>query len=95
MLIICCINKKDLYSDVENEDTIRDFKVKNDKLKDQPIILVSAKNSDGIKELKDKIVEYSLNIINPKKQDSNTSTEIRSHSFPLVNQPIKKRKCCK
>ena len=90
--IICCINKKDQFSDVENAEIIKIFKEKNEKLKDKPIILVSAKTSDGIEELKNKINEYSSNIVDKKIneiQNENTSVDLNSK---LIKK--EKKKCC-
>ena len=84
--IICCINKKDLSSDAENEDSIKKYKEINNKLKDKPVFLVSAKTSYGIEELKNKINEYSINLIDKGK--INTKTKI------LQLEPKKKKKCC-
>ena len=85
--IICCINKKDLFSDAENEKTIKEFKEKNKKLEDKPIILVSAKTSEGIDKLKDKINEYSINIVDKKINEF----EIENNPFNLDYKQKNKR----
>ena len=41
--VICCINKKDMFSDAENNETLKNFKIINTSLKDEPLIIVSAK----------------------------------------------------
>ena len=41
--VICCLNKKDLISDAENEQILKSFKEANDKLIKYPILSVSAK----------------------------------------------------
>ena len=64
--IICCINKNDLFSDGEKEKIIKIYKEKNEKLKDKHIIFVSAKTADGIDDLKKKIKEYSIYIVDKK-----------------------------
>ena len=94
--VICCINKKDLFSDAENEKTIKEFKEKNKKLEDKPIILVSAKTSEGIDKLKDKINEYSINIVDKKINEF----EIENNPFNLDYKQKNKRdnkkdeECC-
>ena len=47
--IICCINKIDLVSDGEKKKVLNNFKSENSELKQQPIFLVSAKTSEGMK----------------------------------------------
>ena len=94
--IICCLNKKDLLSDAENEQILKSFKETNDKLKKYPILLVSAKTSDGIKELKSQIHEYTLNIIEEKKNENKeqnyiSSIERRKNSI-ILEPNIKKNK---
>jgi len=94
--VICCINKKDLFSDGENGEALKNFKKINSELKDKPIILVSAKTSDDIEELKNKIKEYSLNIIEIKKKAENQNSEnqnserLNGNNFKL--KPEKKGK---
>lgn len=73
--VICFINKIDLFSDGENDKALNNFKNINSELKDKPIMFVSAKTSDGIKELKNKIKEYSINIIEEKKNAENQNSE--------------------
>lgn len=85
--VICCINKKDLFTDAESEEIIKKFKEENEKLKDKPIILVSAKTSDGIKELNNKINEYSIDIID-KKINENQNESVSTH-FMLKNEKEK------
>ena len=90
--VICCINKKDQFSDAENAEVIKIFKEKNEKLKDKPIILVSALTSDGIEELKNKINEYSINIVDK------SLNETQDKNIPIIlnSKLIKKeeKKCC-
>ena len=85
--IICCINKKDLFSDAENEKTIKKFREKNKKLGDKPIILVSSLTSEGIDKLKDKINEYSINIVDKKINEF----EIENNPFNLDYKQKNKR----
>ena len=98
--IICCINKKDLFSDGENSESLKQFKIINNKLKDKQIILVSALTSSGIQELKNKINEYSINIIEEKKNKSksknmHSSTEsLTNKSFGLEPPTNNKSNCC-
>jgi tRNA U34 5-carboxymethylaminomethyl modifying GTPase MnmE/TrmE len=100
--IIYCINKKDLLSDGETNETLKKFKILNNKLKDNPILLVSAKTSYGIQELKNKIEEYSINIIEKKnkfeRQNSFFSTKsvnTNNTNFDLEPDNNKnKEKCC-
>jgi small GTP-binding protein len=98
--IICCINKKDLFSDGENREALKQFKIINNKLKDKQIILVSALTSSGIRELKNKIKEYSINIIEEKKNKSQskkidfTTERLINKSFELDPSTNKKEKCC-
>ena len=94
--VICCLNKKDLISDAENEQILKSFKEANDKLIKYPILSVSAKTSDGIEELKSQILKYSLDIIEVKKnelknQNYSSSIERRESSFNL-EPSIKKNK---
>ena len=84
--IICCVNKKDLFSDAENVKALKKYKDINQKLKDQPLFLVSAKTSYGIMELKNKINEYSINIIYKKIKNNETKS--------LQLEPMPKSKCC-
>ena len=90
--VICCINKKDQFSDAENAEVIKIFKKKNEKLKDKPIILVSALTSDGIEELKNKINEYSINIVDK------SLNETQDKNIPIIlnSKLIKKeeKECC-
>ena len=91
-----CLNKKDLLSDAENEQILKSFKETNDKLKKYPILLVSAKTSDGIKELKSQIHEYTLTIIEEKKNENKeqnyiSSIERRKNSI-ILEPNIKKNK---
>ena len=77
---------------MENAEIIKIFKEKNEKLKDKPIILVSAKTSDGIDQLKDKITEYSLNIVDKKlneSQNENSSLSLNSNSVTGMEE-----ECC-
>jgi len=93
--VFCCINKKDLFSDGENDKTLKKFKKENSELKDKPIILVSAKTSDGIKELKNKIKEYSLNIIEEKKNDEiQESEKLDINNIKLKPERNDKKHCC-
>ena len=90
--VICCINKKDLLSDAEKAKIIKAFKEKNGRLKDKPIILVSAKTSDGIDQLKDKITEYSLNIVDKKLNESqNKNSSLYLNSISIAKEI---EKCC-
>ena len=90
--VICCINKKDQFSDAENAKIIKNFKEKNEKLKDEPIILTSALTSDGIDELKNKINEYSINIMNNKMNvTQNENVCINLNSKLSIKE---KKKCC-
>ena len=90
--VICCINKKDQFSDAENAEVIKIFKKKNEKLKDKPIILVSALTSDGIEELKNKINEYSINIVDKSLNE----TQDKNIPINLNSKLIKKEEeeCC-
>ena len=90
--VICCINKKDQFSDDENAKIIRIFKEKNEKLKDKPIIMVSALTYDGIEDLKNKINEYSINIVDKKLNE----TQNKNIPIDLNSKLIKKekKKCC-
>ena len=90
--VICCINKKDQFSDAENAKIIKNFKEKNEKLKDEPIILTSALTSDGIDELKNKINEYSINIMyNKMNVTQNENVCINLNSKLSIKE---KKKCC-
>ena len=86
--IICCINKKDLFSDGENSEALRQFKIINNKLKDKPILLVSARTSSGIHELKNKIIEYSINIIEESQNNECLN------SFELKPQIKNEKRSC-
>ena len=99
--IICCISKKDLSSDAEMETILKNYKSENQELKDRPIFLVSSKANDGIKELKNKINEYAINIIQKLIDASNNNNNERISSITLgkagnvINQlESKVRKCC-
>ena len=88
--IICCINKNDLFSDGEKEKIIKIYKEKNEKLKDKHIIFVSAKTADGIDDLKKKIKEYSIDIVDKKINKS------QNENAPLDLEVAKEKKkeCC-
>ena len=93
--VICCINKKDILSDGEIGKTLKNFKEINSELKDKPIILVSAKTSDGIKELKNKIRECSLNIIKEKKiAEIQKSKKLNRINIKLDPERNDKKHCC-
>ena len=92
--VICCINKKDLFSDGENDKTLKIFKKINYELGDIPIILVSAKISDGIKELKSQINEYSLNIIKKKNSEIQESEKLNRINIKLDPERKDKKRCC-
>ena len=74
--IICCINKIDLISDAEKKKVLNNFKLENRELEQQPIFFVSAKTSEGIEELKKKILDYSLEITDKIKDSSNETKKI-------------------
>ena len=84
--VICCINKSDLISDAEKKKVLNNFKLKNKTLDGQQIFLVSAKTSEGIEELKNKIKEYSLNI-------TNKIIEKKSYQLETQSKP-KNSSCC-
>ena len=90
--VICCINKKDLISDAENKTIIKTFKEKNHKLEDKPVILVSAKTSDGIDKLKNQIYEYSINFVDKKMNE--TQNEITPLDLNSKLTKKGKKKCC-
>ena len=75
-----------------NAKIIKNFKEKNEKLKDKPIIMVSALTSDGIEDLKNKINEYSINIVNNKMNvTQNENVCINLNSKLSIKE---KKKCC-
>jgi len=90
--VICCINKKDLFSDAENNETSKNFKIINSSLKDKPLIIVSAKSSEGIENLKNQIMEYSLELIKEKKnaqiQNSGSTIERSNNSNFILETKI-------
>ena len=94
--IICCINKMDLISDAEKNKVLKEYKLENDELEDQPIFLVSAKSKEGIEELSKRINEYAINIID-KIIDSSKKTEntmeLKNERFS-IEKLREKKKCC-
>ena len=90
--VICCINKKDLISDVENKTIIKTFKEKNHKLEDKPVILVSALTSDGIDELKNQIYGCSVDFVDKKMNE--TQNEITPLDLNSKLTKKRKKKCC-
>ena len=94
--VICCINKKDMFSDAENNETLKNFKIINTSLEDKPLILVSAKSSEGIENLKNQIMEYSLELIEKKKneskiQNSGSTIERANNSNFILETKIENR----
>ena len=93
--VICCINKKDLFSDAENNETSKNFKIINSSLKDKPLIIVSAKSSEGIENLKNQIMEYFLELIKEKKnaqiQNSGSTIERSNNSNFILETKIGNR----
>ena len=97
--IICCINKIDLTSDVEKKKVLNNFKLENRELENQPIFLVSAKTSEGIEELKKKINDYSMEIIDKIIDSSNETKKnieltIDKDNKTKNDSKIKRKKCC-
>ena len=71
--IIFCINKSDLFlKKIKNIE--KDFRKKNnEKIKENKIFIVSAKDGNGIKELKEYVSELANDIIEKRNQDKNES----------------------
>lgn len=83
------------------ETILKNYKSENQELKDRPIFLVSSLANDGIKELKNKINEYAINIIQKLIDASNNNNNERISSITLrktgnvINQlESKVRNCC-
>ena len=95
-IVICCINKMDLFSDGELEPILAKYKLENEELKDKPIFVVSAQTSEGIKELKDKVNDYSINIIKKiiaSKNDRKDSFRLNKDFNKKIVLNNKKKKC--
>ena len=86
----------DLFSDGELEPILAKYKLENEELKDKPIFVVSAQTSDGIKELKDKVNDYSINIIKKiiaSKNDRKDSFHLNKDFNKKIELNDKKKKC--
>ena len=95
-IVICCINKMDLFSDGELEPILAKYKLENEELKDKPIFVVSAQTSEGINELKDKVNDYSINIIKKiiaSKNDRKDSFRLNKDFNKKIVLNNKKKKC--
>ena len=99
--IIFCINKSDL---IKNKKKFTKEFIKNNqniigKDEKENLFIVSAANKEGINELKEKIIDYAINIAEKKDKKNNDrlSTLSRSTTFLENDKEFvfeNKKKCC-